>query len=109
MICLTCFSSADASVWMKGADLYSWIDLGQTWYALLPGTNRLKHSDELLKAKVTSAELMKKLDRVPKETYVTWNNSVGLENAASLKLALPPKQELKLIKNKMAKLRLKVQ
>lgn len=110
IVCLTCFESVFASSWMKGADIYSWKEsTGYIWYALLPGTNRLKISDELMKAKMTSAEFINHLNKIPKETYVSWNNSVALDNQDSLKLILPPKEELNRIKKKIAKLGLKLQ
>ena len=39
---------------MKGADLYSWRDQsGYVWYALLPGTNRVKSTKELIESKIS--------------------------------------------------------
>ena len=32
---------------LKGYELYTWDDGGQTWFTLLPGTNRLKTPDEV--------------------------------------------------------------
>ena len=32
---------------LKGYELYSWADAGQTWFTLQPGTNRLKTPDEV--------------------------------------------------------------
>lgn len=32
---------------LKGYELYSWTDAGQTWFTLLPGTNRVKTPDEV--------------------------------------------------------------
>jgi hypothetical protein len=32
---------------MKGYELYTWNDGGETWFSLLPGTNRLKTPDEV--------------------------------------------------------------
>lgn len=105
----TILTTAQASNWMKGADLYSWKEsTGQVWYALLPGTNRLKNSDELLKAKVTSTQLLGQLKQVPTKTDIFWNNSVGLENTAALKLSLPKKTESRFIKMKISELGLKL-
>jgi hypothetical protein len=109
LISFMVFTTVHASTWMKGADLYSWKEsTGQVWYALLPGTNRTKHSEELLNAKITSSELISKLKQMPKNTDVSWNNSVGFDNTASLKLTLPSKSESRVIKKKMAELGLKL-
>jgi hypothetical protein len=50
---------------MKGWELYVWQKDGDTYFSLLPGTNRLKTDDEISKAAVKGIDAIKpKLDEL---------------------------------------------
>lgn len=71
---------------MKGWELYSWFDMScsakphlhsapnrdSVCFALLPGTNRLKTTDEIRRAAIPLAELEKKIATLAKGDEVFW-------------------------------------
>jgi len=63
---------------MKGLELYSWQENGETAYALLVGTNRLKDESEITAAAVKSlAEVKAALDKYEEGTEVITMRNVG--------------------------------
>ncbi len=75
---------------MKGAELFSWKDHnGYPWYALLPGTNRLKTTKEITDNKVTSDYLMEVILNLPPGTEVSWNNLGAVEDRKNLEFSIP--------------------
>lgn len=90
---------------MKGADLYSWREpSGYVWYSLLPGTNRNKSVKEITENKVTVGYLKVELKKLPKKTYITWNNLVGVEDKSSMEFTFPENKTVKeIVKSAEAK------
>lgn len=93
--------------YMKGVDVYSWKDdKGVIWYSLLPGTNRQKSIDEILKSKSNSSDFEAKFSKLPEGTSVFWNNAGTISNdkpatahKQSLQFVSPPKDVFSKIKN----------
>jgi hypothetical protein len=99
----------DGNAYMKGASLYSWKDdSGYHWYALMPGTNRTKTTQELLQNKVPEGFLKMHLPNLPAGTEISWNNLVNLADPKGLSFELPPSSATREIqqKAKLAKLKL---
>src|SRR5262245_19605193 len=76
-------SSAQAARSVKGWELYSWSDQrcsakphyhvtprDAVCFALLPGTNRLKTTAEIMKRPLTLAELQKRIDKLARDEDV---------------------------------------
>lgn len=85
---------------MKGWDLYSWKDkTSKIHYALLPGTNAQKITQQILNADVGGiTELKTKLSTLASDEQISWNNSITIDwfqGGKPLKLSLPSKVERK--------------
>ncbi len=75
---------------MKGAELFSWKDHnGYLWYALLPGTNRIKTTRELIENKITSGYLRETILNLPPGTEVSWNPLTAVEDRKNLEFSIP--------------------
>jgi hypothetical protein len=73
----------------KGYELYSWQDEAGRWlYALLPGTNRLKSSQEIHNGRIAESELRDTLRKLPPGETVTWCPPPNL--TTDIVFALPP-------------------
>ncbi len=60
---------------LKGYELYSWQVEGEWRFSLLPGTNRMKDSEEIMAAEtmITDADaLIALLGTIPEGEYVFW-------------------------------------
>lgn len=87
----TAKAEASKNKWSKGAELLSWQDRnGIYWFALLPGTNRLKNTDEIVSNKVSSGNVRDELAKLPPKTHVVWNNVVKDEARKKLDFTFPP-------------------
>jgi hypothetical protein len=96
--------------YMKGISLFSWKDAdGYFWYALLPGTNRLKTSKELLDYKVSEGYLKEKLKNLPENVDISWNNLIEVSDKEKLEFSLPEKKKLEEIKKSAQKSKLKIE
>lgn len=96
---------------MKGISLFSWKDEGgYFWYALLPGTNRLKTSKELLDYKVSEGYLKETLKNLQENIDVSWNNLIEISDKEKLEFSLPEKKKIDEIKRmaKVSKLKLEL-
>jgi ABC-type glycerol-3-phosphate transport system substrate-binding protein len=84
-------SAAAVSASMKGTDLYSWQDeVGTWWFAILPGTNRLKTIDELQAAAVNVRDVKGAFSSLPPGETLLWNNQAAVEENVRELLAMPP-------------------
>lgn len=102
-------SAPDKKLFMKGADLFSWNDFqGFQWYALLPGTNRTKTTKELTDVKNSEWHLIQKLQQLPPQTEVNWNNLVTIQDKKNLNFSYPPSGVVKAIEQNAVKANLKL-
>ncbi len=84
---------------VKGADLFSWKEHeGYYWYAILPGTNRLKTSKEILAKKLSYRYLKAKLEQLPPNIEINWNNLVTVDDKRNLEFSAPSKKIVDQIK-----------
>ncbi len=94
---------------MKGAALYSWRDFqGFQWYALLPGTNRMMTTKELIAAKSNEWQLRKKFKELQQSTEISWNNLVGVEDKQNLEFLRPNKAVVNRLTKAAADAKLKI-
>lgn len=83
----TSISDLSATTSMKGYELYSWRDKrsGEWYFALLPGTNRLKTYDEITAPQTqmkTVDRLQQELTKLPGGEHIEWitwtDNKLGM-------------------------------
>lgn len=75
---------------MKGLVLYSWKnDYGYFWYALLPGKNGTRKTEELEKVKISEGYFKNILGSLPQGTEVVWNNLVSISDNKQLEFKFP--------------------
>jgi hypothetical protein len=103
---------------MKGYELYSWQEQGQWHFTLITGTNRNKTLEEIVSnvnpskedwvnIHMTGVEAIKAvLKRIPPNEWVSWQAQgfVIPPDEAKVKLALPPADIVKEIKDYVANL-----
>lgn len=91
----------------KGVELYSWKEHeGYYWYAILPGTNRLKTTKELLANKLSHSYLKAKLRQLPPNAEISWNNLTKVDDKQNLRFSRPSESVVKDIKTYISKSKL---
>jgi hypothetical protein len=87
------YQSTDREQFMKGADLFSWQeDEGYIWFAIFPGTNRLKTTKEITNSKISYSHLREKLTHLPANTQISWNNLGSIDDKQKLNFSIPNKK-----------------
>ncbi|MGA1871802.1 MAG: hypothetical protein ACMUJM_25020 [bacterium] len=95
---------------MKGYELYSW-PIGDEWYfSLLPGTNRLKSSEEILSIGSDIDSIKSKLGQLPEGEYIFWIDESWLKQVqgATGNFILPDKAIIDEIKYLCEELKLEL-
>ncbi len=103
------YPMTDKAQFLKGADLFSWKETdGYYWYAVLPGTNRLKTIKEIRANRMSYSHLKVRLEQLPPNTDITWNNlsAIDIEKKQSLNFSIPPQHVVEKIKTDSIKAKL---
>ncbi|MCB0422905.1 MAG: hypothetical protein KDD61_18030 [Bdellovibrionales bacterium] len=105
------YPSVDKDHFLKGAELFSWKEPGgYIWYALLPGTNRRKSSDELKKHRISYLYLEETVKQLPPQIEISWNFTHSVSDPSRLEFILPLKDKVESLsaKAKSSQINLKI-